>query len=132
MFVVVRATRIHLLGHFQVRCAQRISAALPGLAAAREASAAWASVGWWSGEVEIPCTAVAACTALPPLPGQGGAGPHWLTGGMFVPLGHVPLGHHKQVKWELGKRSKLLLFRLSLQTYFLLSGKTDSLVHDSA
>lgn len=38
---------------------------------------------------------------------------------MFVPLNHVPLGHHKQVKWELGKRSELLLFRLSLQTYFI-------------
>lgn len=52
---------------------------------------------------------------------------------MFVPLSHVPLGHHKQVKWELGKKSELLLFQLSLQMlfYFLLSEKIDSLVHDS-
>lgn len=72
---------------------------------------------------------------LPPLlpPGQGGAGPHWLTRGTFVPLSHIPRGHHKQVKWDLGKRSALLLFSVVTAKvfYFLLSEKTDSLVPDS-
>lgn len=32
---------------------------------------------------------------------------------------HVPLVHHKQVKWELGKGSQLLPVQLSLHMYFV-------------